>query len=129
MELKEKEKHPEVSKGTPSKKEVKKAEQEKNVREEKGEKESMNVSKYSSKGDKVSPVKKEKIKTEKQTTAQEVTPQKSAKEDSQPVDTTPQDEKKKAARDSYLKFLKRSGPANPGSKSIPEVNLISFPFQ
>lgn len=34
---------------------------------------------------------------------------------------TPQDEKKKNAREAYLKFLRRSGPANPGSKVIPEV--------
>ncbi|XP_068241805.1 replication factor C subunit 1 [Palaemon carinicauda] len=37
------------------------------------------------------------------------------------IETTPvAEEKKKNARASYLKFLQRSGPSNPGSKIIPE---------
>ncbi|KAK4324456.1 hypothetical protein Pmani_004904 [Petrolisthes manimaculis] len=35
-------------------------------------------------------------------------------------ESTPQDEKKNNAREAYMKFLRRSGPANPGSKVIPE---------
>lgn len=97
----------------------------------KSEKESQKVSGHSSKGEKLSPIKKEEEnKTSNPVaTPKKVTPKKSVKEDSQPGDTTPQDEKKQAARNSYLKFLKRSGPANPGSKPIPEVSKVSLPLQ
>lgn len=111
-----------VKKETPQKEVKTKTEQVKSVKEENSEKESKKASGHSSKGAKISPVKKEEeSKTGNPTaTPKKVTPKKPTKEDSQPGDTTPQDEKKQAARNSYLKFLKRSGPANPGSKSIPE---------
>lgn len=128
----DKEKPPKDKKDSPFKKETPqkevkiKTEEGKSVREEKSEKNSKNVSRHSSKGEKISPVKKDnEIKTEKATaTPEKVTPKKPTKEESQAVDTTPQEEKKMAARNSYLKFLKRSGPANPGSKSIPEVSIV-----
>ena len=112
LESTEKEKIPRDKKPTPKKKEstqadVKaKSEHLKNIKDE-------NVDAHSKKAS------KESIKEERtpQKEEKKVTPK---KEDTQAPHATPDDDKKKTA---YMKFLRRSGPANPGSKSIPEVTL------
>lgn len=132
LESHEKEKISRDKRGSPNKKESlqkdirTKSEQVKSIKDEKSETDSKKVSGQSSKEEETS-LKEEKkgvkVKEKPSTSEKKVTPKKPAKQDTQAPDTTPQDEKKKAARNSYLKFLHRSGPANPGSKSIPEVKL------
>ncbi|XP_071552942.1 replication factor C subunit 1 [Panulirus ornatus] len=56
------------------------------------------------------------VKVEKKVTPEKTNTSKITTE----ADITPQDEKKKHSREAYFKFLRRSGPANPGSKEIPE---------
>ncbi|KAG7155024.1 Replication factor C subunit 1-like [Homarus americanus] len=83
------------------------------------------------KRDKITPKKENKVSPKnhkpniiiekKQKEEKKVTPKKTEDDrESTEADSTPQDEKKKHARASYMKFLQRPGPANPGSKLLPE---------
>lgn len=123
LESEEKERMPKDKQDSPHKKasphkDIKvKSEQTKTIKEDKLDTDSRRGSGASSKeGTSQKEDKKETQVKEKHS----VTPKKSGKEDTQASEATPQDEKKKAARDAYLKFRQRSGPANPGSKEIPE---------
>ncbi|XP_045128253.1 replication factor C subunit 1-like [Portunus trituberculatus] len=124
----EKERMPKYKRDSPQKKtspqkDIKvKSEQKKSTKEEKIDTDSKKVSGQSSKEGISQKEDKKDVQMKERHIVPEkkVTPKKAVKENTQAPDTTPQDEKKKAARDAYLKFRQRSGPANPGSKEIPE---------
>lgn len=90
-------------------------------------KDTANTAESYSKDKKISP-KKDKVYSGGEKTIKEeknVTPVKSKKtDDSSQINSTPQDDKKQQARTAYMQYLRRSGPANPGSKLIPEVRQI-----
>ncbi|XP_063867736.1 replication factor C subunit 1-like isoform X2 [Scylla paramamosain] len=128
LESEEKEKIPRDKRDSPHKKASPqkdinvKSEQTKSIKEEKIDTGPKKVSGPSSKERTYPKEEKKEVLVEEKHSMQEkkVTPKKPAKENTQAPDTTPQDEKKKTARNAYLKFMQRSGPANPGSKEIPE---------